>query len=143
MPTLVMEFHGSNESVQEQARSVQEIAEELGGSNFQWATRPEDRSRIWKARHEAYFACLAMRPGSILYGTDAAVPISRLVDVILETRADVEEHGVLGPIRSEEHTSELQSLMRISYAVFCLKTKTHDNTYKHNKQRGSTSHETL
>jgi D-lactate dehydrogenase (cytochrome) len=97
-PTLVMEFHGSNESVQEQARSVQDIAEELGGSNFQWATRPEDRSRIWKARHEAYFACLAMRPGSILYGTDAAVPISRLVDVILETRADVEEHGVLGPI---------------------------------------------
>src|SRR5690606_23091113 len=97
-PNLVMEFHGSEASVKEQAMAVQAIAEDLGGSDFQWATRPEDRSRIWKARHEAYFTCLAMRPASILYGTDAAVPISRLVDVILETRADIEEHGILAPI---------------------------------------------
>ena len=97
-PTLVFEFHGSNESVKEQAMSVQAIAEELGGSDFQWATRPEDRNRIWKARHEAYFACLDLKPGCRLIGTDAAVPISRLADVIMETRADVEEHGMLGPI---------------------------------------------
>jgi len=97
-PTLFFEFHGSEASVAEQAGQMQAIAEEHDGSAFEWATRPEDRSRLWKARHAAYYAAMALVPGTQGFATDACVPISRLADCILETKADVEASGLVAPI---------------------------------------------
>jgi D-lactate dehydrogenase (cytochrome) len=88
-PTLLLEFHGTEASVVEQAKLVQEIAKDNGGLDFQWATRPEDRSRIWEARHHAYFACLQLKPGARAVSTDVCVPLSRLAECITETAADI------------------------------------------------------
>ena len=88
-PTLFFEFHGSSESgVSEQAEFVRSIAAEHGAQGFQWATRLEDREKLWEARHAAYYAALALRPGAKGLATDACVPISRLADCILETQED-------------------------------------------------------
>ncbi len=97
-PTLFFEFHGSETGVAEQAADMQAITEEFGGSAFEWATLPEDRSRLWKARHDAYYAAMALQPGTQGFATDACVPISRLADCVLETRADVEATGLVAPI---------------------------------------------
>jgi D-lactate dehydrogenase (cytochrome) len=88
-PTLFFEFHGSPAGVAEQAETVEAIAADLGGAGFAWATRPEDRSRLWQARHDAYFACLQLKPGCRCFPTDVCVPISRLAECIAETQADV------------------------------------------------------
>ena len=88
-PTLFFEFHGSPAGVAEQAETVQAIADELGGTGFQWATHPEDRSRLWQARHDAYFACLQLKPGCRCFPTDVCVPISRLAECIAATQADI------------------------------------------------------
>jgi D-lactate dehydrogenase (cytochrome) len=93
-PLLLFEFHGSEHGVQEQAVRVQDIAAEHGASGFEWATRPEDRTRLWTARHNAYFALLQMRPGWRAITTDCCVPISRLADCILATQADCEAGGM-------------------------------------------------
>ncbi|MGV8898040.1 MAG: FAD-binding oxidoreductase [Burkholderiaceae bacterium] len=93
-PLLLFEFHGSEHGVQEQAEQVQEIATEHGASGFEWATRPEDRTRLWTARHNAYFALLQMRPGWRAITTDCCVPISRLADCILATQDDCEAGGM-------------------------------------------------
>ncbi len=84
--TLFFEFHGTEAGVQEQARTVQELATEHGGEGFQWATRPEDRTKLWNARHNAYFAALQMRPGCRAISTDTCVPISRLADSLTGAR---------------------------------------------------------
>ena len=97
-PTLFFEFHGTDRGVDEQAHTVQTIAAEHGGSAFEWATLPEDRSRLWKARHNAYYAALALAPGKQGFATDACVPISRLTQCVMETKADVEASGLLAPI---------------------------------------------
>lgn len=97
-PTLFFEFHGSPASVQEQASGVAEIAAAHGGIDFDWATRPEDRSRLWQARHDAYYACLGLKPGSRALTTDVCVPISRLADCINETVADLEANQMQAPI---------------------------------------------
>ncbi len=97
-PTLFFEFHGSAASVAEQAAAMQDLTAEHGGSAFLWETRPEDRSRLWKARHAAYYAALALAPGRQGFATDACVPISRLADCILETKADVAASGLVAPI---------------------------------------------
>jgi D-lactate dehydrogenase (cytochrome) len=97
-PTLFFEFHGTEAGVREQAESMQSIAADYGGSAFEWATKPEDRSRLWKARHNAYYAALALSPGRQAFATDACVPISRLTECVLETRADVEASGLTAPI---------------------------------------------
>jgi D-lactate dehydrogenase (cytochrome) len=81
-PTLFFEFHGSIDSVREQAEIVQALAREHSGQDFEWATRAEDRTRLWEARHKAYFACLQVRPGGRAVSTDTCVPISRLADSI-------------------------------------------------------------
>ncbi|WP_026075563.1 FAD-binding oxidoreductase [Noviherbaspirillum massiliense] len=94
-PLLLCEFHGSESGVQEQAQVVQEIAAEYHATGFEWATRPEDRSRLWKARHHAYFAMLQMRPGARAISTDCCVPISRLAECILDTQADCEKSGMI------------------------------------------------
>ena len=88
-PTLLFEFHGdSHDHVASIAETVQSLAVDHGGHSFQWATRLEDRERLWKARHDALYAALALRPGSRAWTTDVCVPISRLADCILETKAD-------------------------------------------------------
>jgi D-lactate dehydrogenase (cytochrome) len=98
LPTLLFEFHGTENGVREQAELMQSIAGEHGGSAFQWATQAEDRSRLWKARHNAYYAALALSPGRQAYSTDACVPISRLADCLLETREELDREGVIAPI---------------------------------------------
>ena len=85
-PMLFFEFHGSEASVKEQAELVQQIARDHGGQDFEWASRPEDRTRLWNARHNAYFACLQVRPGCRAISTDTCVPISRLADSITGAR---------------------------------------------------------
>ena len=97
-PTLFFEFHGTEAGVQEQARMVQAIAGDFGSEDFKWATRPEDRSKLWQARHDAYYAALALRPGAKGMATDACVPISRLAECLLETRKDIDENDLLAPI---------------------------------------------
>ena len=81
-PMLLMEFHGSQASVTEQAATVQEIAAEFGGAGFQWATTPEERTKLWTARHHAYFAGVQMKPGCRTVTTDTCVPISRLAECV-------------------------------------------------------------
>ena len=97
-PTLFFEFHGSPAGVREQAEAMQAICADHGGSAFEWATQAEDRTRLWKARHGAYYAALAFKPGTMGFATDACVPISRLADCILETKAEVERSGLTAPI---------------------------------------------
>ncbi len=97
-PTLLFEFHGTEAGVAEQAKMVKAIADDHGAPDFQWASGSEDRNRLWQARHDAYYAALALRPGSKGMATDVCVPISRLAECILETRADIEASGVLAPI---------------------------------------------
>ncbi|RLJ68520.1 FAD-binding oxidoreductase [Sulfurisoma sediminicola] len=97
-PTLFFEFHGSPAGVTEQARTVQEIAAGHGGMDFEWADKPEDRSRLWQARHDAYYACLGLRPGARSLTTDVCVPISRLADCIAETVADIEKSRLVAPL---------------------------------------------
>jgi D-lactate dehydrogenase (cytochrome) len=97
-PTLFFEFHGSEAGVREQSAAMQAASDEFGGSAYQWATKTEDRTRLWKARHDAYYAAMAFRPGMTSFATDACVPISRLADCILETKVDVEKSGLTAPI---------------------------------------------
>jgi len=88
-PTLFLEFHGTQAGVEEQAALVQDIARENGGMDFEWTAKVEDRNRLWNARHQAYFACLQLRPGSRAVSTDVCVPISRLTECIVETLKDI------------------------------------------------------
>jgi D-lactate dehydrogenase (cytochrome) len=93
-PMLLMEFHGSEASVAEQAATVQEIAREHGGTDFEFARTPEERSRLWAARHQSYFAALQTRPGCRCQSTDTCVPISRLAESINESVAEAEASGI-------------------------------------------------
>src|SRR3954462_11360169 len=97
-PTVFFEFHGSKSSVVEQAEAVQAIAKEHGGKDFVWATRPEERTQLWQARHDAYFACLQIRPGSRAVSTDVCVPISRLAECVHETMEDVKSYFAPVPL---------------------------------------------
>ncbi len=93
-PLLLMEFHGSPASVKEQAETVQEIASEFGGNAFEWASTPEERTRLWTARHNAYFAAVQSRPGCRAISTDTCVPISRLADCLLESVEEADASGI-------------------------------------------------
>jgi D-lactate dehydrogenase (cytochrome) len=93
-PMLLMEFHGSPAGVKEQAETVQEIASEFGGNAFEWATTPEERTRLWTARHNAYFAALQSKPGCRAISTDTCVPISRLADCLLDSIAETDASGI-------------------------------------------------
>ena len=97
-PMLLVEFHGTEEGVAEQAERFGEIVAENGGGNFIWATKPEDRSKLWKARHEGFFAQMSLRPGARPFATDTCVPISRLADCVEETLADIKAAGLVAPI---------------------------------------------
>ncbi|MBI3531706.1 MAG: FAD-binding protein [Burkholderiales bacterium] len=93
-PMLLMEFHGSPAGVKEQAETVQEIASEFGGNAFEWATTPEERTRLWTARHNAYFAAIQSRPGCRAISTDTCVPISRLADCLLDSVTEADASGI-------------------------------------------------
>ena len=93
-PLLLMEFHGSTAAVAEQTELVQQLAVEQGGRGFEWATHPEDRQRLWKARHHAFLSALQMRPGCRCITTDACVPISRLAECLLASVAEAEASGL-------------------------------------------------
>ena len=93
-PMLLMEFHGSPAGVKEQAELVQEIAQGRGGEAFEWAASPEERTRLWTARHNAYFAAIQSRPGCRAISTDVCVPISRLADCLLESAAEAQASGL-------------------------------------------------
>jgi D-lactate dehydrogenase (cytochrome) len=97
-PHLMVEFHGSPAGVQEQAERFGEIAADWGSAGFQWAEAPEDRARLWKMRHNAYPAILALRPGAVALVTDVCVPISRLAEAVEATRADIAASPIPGPI---------------------------------------------
>src|SRR5699024_9986810 len=90
-PLLVFEFNGSPNAVKEQIELVRELALELGGKDFKWAHKQEERNELWRARHNLYFACLQLRPGSRSITTDVCVPISRLADCVLATAEDLKE----------------------------------------------------
>jgi D-lactate dehydrogenase (cytochrome) len=87
--TLFFEFHGSARSVEEQVETVAAIAAENGGGEFRWASAPEERSRLWKARHDAFYAAMGLRPGAVGWPTDVCVPISRLAECMAQTKADL------------------------------------------------------
>ncbi|HRA61836.1 MAG TPA: FAD-linked oxidase C-terminal domain-containing protein, partial [Burkholderiaceae bacterium] len=93
-PMLLMEFHGSPTGVKEQAETVQAIASEMGGNAFEWASTPEERTRLWTARHNAYFAAVQSRPGCKVISTDTCVPISRLADCLLDSVAEADASGI-------------------------------------------------
>lgn len=97
-PCLFLEFHGSDASVAEQAQTFGEIAEEFGGGPFLWTSVAEERNALWKARHNAYWASLTLRPGAKGLSTDVCVPISRLAECIAETEADIARMGLVAPI---------------------------------------------
>lgn len=97
-PLLLLEFHGAPDGVAEQSKRFAEIAKSFNGGPFEWSARPEDRSRLWKARHDAYWACTGLRPGARPIPTDVCVPISRLADCVEETKAEILELGLIAPL---------------------------------------------
>jgi D-lactate dehydrogenase (cytochrome) len=97
-PMLFVEFHGSTASVAEQSERFNEIAVEHGGGPFEWATKAEDRTRLWQARHDAALACMVLRPGAQIVASDVCVPISRLAECVTETQRDVAENRLVAPL---------------------------------------------
>jgi D-lactate dehydrogenase (cytochrome) len=97
-PTLFLEFHGTDASVKEQSERFGEIAENFEGGPFSWATNPEDRTKLWQARHDAYWAAIGLEPGKKGISTDVCVPISRLADCVEATAADIKALGLVAPI---------------------------------------------
>ncbi|MEM9279333.1 MAG: FAD-linked oxidase C-terminal domain-containing protein, partial [Pseudomonadota bacterium] len=97
-PLLLLEFHGSEAGVAEQAELFGDIAREFGGSGFEWVTKNEDRTRLWQARHDTYWAVKALRPGTEGISTDVCVPISKLAECVTETQKDIEDAGLFGPV---------------------------------------------
>ncbi|MCB1379446.1 MAG: FAD-binding protein [Alphaproteobacteria bacterium] len=97
-PTLFLEFHGTAASTREQAETFAAIAEELGGGPFDWASKEEDRQRLWQARHDAFWATKSLMPGKDAFATDVCVPISRLAECVTETQADLAANGLYGPM---------------------------------------------
>jgi D-lactate dehydrogenase (cytochrome) len=97
-PLLCVEFHGSTAGVAEQSERFGVIAADLGGGPFEWATKAEDRSRLWQARHDAYWACMGLRPGAKAIASDVCVPISRLAECVTATQADVAASRLVAPI---------------------------------------------
>jgi D-lactate dehydrogenase (cytochrome) len=98
LPHLFLEFHGSEAGAREQVSLFAEIAGELGGGELEWAVREEDRSRLWQARHDAFWAAKSLMPGKDAFATDVCVPISRLAECVVETQRDMAESGLFGPI---------------------------------------------
>jgi D-lactate dehydrogenase (cytochrome) len=116
-PTLFLEFHGSPAAVEEDARYVAELAHEHGGGDFAWTTRTEERNRLWRARHNAYFAALALRPGCRAVSTDVCVPVSELAECIEQTIADAERLPFPTPVLGHVADGNFHMMMLIDPAV--------------------------
>jgi D-lactate dehydrogenase (cytochrome) len=97
-PMLFVEFHGTAAGVAEQSERFGEISSELGGGPFRWTTNTEERTKLWQARHDAYWAVLGLRPGARPFATDVCVPLSRLAECVAETQKDIASHGLIAPI---------------------------------------------
>lgn len=97
-PCLLLEFHGSEAGVKEQAAQVGEICTEFGAKDFEWTTKPEDRTRLWQARHDAAYSARALRTNAAIWPTDVCVPISKLADCIMETKADLDKSSLMAPL---------------------------------------------
>jgi len=97
-PTLFLEFHGTEAGTREQVETFAEIAQAEGGGELHWAARPEDRTKLWQARHDAYWAARGLRPGTVLIATDVCVPISSLAACVTETKEDIERLDLVAPI---------------------------------------------
>ncbi|KAM9854735.1 putative D-lactate dehydrogenase, mitochondrial [Aulostomus maculatus] len=110
-PTLFLEFHGSERSLEEQVQAAEGITQGNGGSDFQWARDTETRNRLWKARHDAWYAALALRPGCKAYATDVCVPLSQLPQIIVETKMDLIENRLTGPIAGHVGDGNFHCLM--------------------------------
>jgi D-lactate dehydrogenase (cytochrome) len=115
MPMLFLEFHGSEQSVAEQSERFGEIARELGGGPFDWATKTEDRTRLWQARHDAYWAVMGLRPGVRALSTDVCVPISRLAECVTQSQRDVKESRLLAPIVGHVGDGNFHMLLLIDH----------------------------
>jgi D-lactate dehydrogenase (cytochrome) len=115
MPMLFLEFHGSEASVAEQSQRFGEIARELGGGPFEWATKAEDRSRLWQARHDAYWAVMGLRPGVRALSTDVCVPISRLAECVTQSQRDLKESRLLAPIVGHVGDGNFHMLLLIDH----------------------------
>lgn len=110
-PTLFLEFHGSKRNLEEQVDTTESITQSNGGSDFQWARDAETRNRLWKARHDAWYAAQALRPGCKAYATDVCVPLSRLPQIIVETKEDLIESRLTGPIAGHVGDGNFHCLM--------------------------------
>ena len=97
-PMLLLEFHGTQAGVKEQSESFGEISADLGGGPFRWTANAEERTKMWQARHDAYWACIGLRPGAKAFATDVCVPISRLAECVAETQRDIAENKLVAPI---------------------------------------------
>jgi len=97
-PHLMVEFHGSESFVADQAAQFGQVVQDFGGADFQWASQAEDRNTLWAMRHNAYYACLALRPGARALVTDICVPVSKLAQAVRETQDDIEASAIDGPI---------------------------------------------
>lgn len=95
-PTLFLEFNGTKASIEEEASTVADISKANGGSQLEWSVRPEERNRLWKARHTLHYACLALKPGNRLVPTDIAVPMSELPRILSEARREIDRAGLTG-----------------------------------------------
>jgi len=113
LATLFLEFHGTRAGVAEQVQMFDEISQEFGATGFQWAEKEEDRQKLWRARHDAYYAGLAVYPGYRGYVTDVCVPISRLADCIAETQADIAASGLFAPVLGHVGDGNFHSTMFI------------------------------
>jgi D-lactate dehydrogenase (cytochrome) len=113
-PHLLLEFHGSDSGVAEQAERVREIVTDHGGSDFKWSSLAEDRAALWKMRHNAYYAALSLKPGATAVVTDLCVPISRLAEAVAETRADIAASGLPGPILGHVGDGNFHAILLIA-----------------------------
>jgi len=111
IPHLFMEFHGSDVSVKDQSETMEGIISEMGGGSFQWSTKPEDRTKLWAARHQAYYATKALFPDQLGLSTDVCVPISQLGQAITDTQADLKENDVVGTIIGHVGDGNYHTLM--------------------------------
>ncbi|KAE8609331.1 hypothetical protein XENTR_v10011777 [Xenopus tropicalis] len=116
LPTLFLEFHGTENGLKEQVQQTEEITQMNGGSDFTWAKDQEERNKLWTARHNAWYAALALRPGSRGYSTDVCVPISKLPEIIVETKKDLTESHLTGPIAGHVGDGNFHCIMVMNLA---------------------------
>ena len=115
-PHLLVEFHGSETAVSEEAELFKSIAEDNGATGFDWATKSEDRNRLWAMRHKAYWSILASRPGATAIVTDVCVPLSRLAEAVSATQADIADSPITGPILGHVGDGNFHAILLIDPA---------------------------